>query len=86
MHAGLSTVSNQPIDHANHKYEYDTLIYICATHTLGVSRAGLIDWLTVQDFRWVMEVNFFAVVSVTKAFLPSLKKVGGCVDGWRGSV
>lgn len=45
-----------------------------------MSRAGLIDWLAVQDFRWVMEVNFFAVVSVTKAFLPSLKKVRACVD------
>ena len=40
----------------------------------GVSRAGLIDWLSIQDFRFCMEVNFFAVITVTKAFLPLLKK------------
>jgi len=43
----------------------------------GVSRAGLIDWLNMSDFRFCMEVNYFSVVSVTKAFLPSLKKSKG---------
>ena len=43
----------------------------------GVSRAGLIDWLNISDFRFCMEVNFFATVSVTKAFLPLLKKSKG---------
>ncbi len=45
----------------------------------GVSRAGLIDWLSISDFRFCMEVNYFATVSVTKAFLPSLKKSKGRV-------
>ena len=45
----------------------------------GVSRAGLIDWLNISDFRFCMEVNYFAMVSVTKAFLPSLKKSKGRV-------
>jgi NAD(P)-dependent dehydrogenase (short-subunit alcohol dehydrogenase family) len=31
--------------------------YKNAFNTTGVSRAGLIDWLNVQDFRFVMEVR-----------------------------
>ena len=39
-----------------------------------MARSGLIDWFTMQDFRFCMEVNFFGVVTATKAFLPLLKK------------
>ena len=78
MHAVLSTVSIYPSTDINHTHKPIHL----SPSTPGVSRAGLIDWLTVQDFRWVMEVNFFAVVSVTKAFLPSLKKVRRGARGW----
>jgi hypothetical protein len=46
-------------------------------HGAGVSRAGLVDWLAMRDFRFCMEVNFFAVVSVTKTFLPLIKRGKG---------
>ena len=39
----------------------------------GVSRMAGIERLTLQDWRWLFEVNLFAAVSVTKTFLPLLK-------------
>lgn len=30
----------------------------------GIARSGMIDWMSVDDFRLCMEVNFLAVVSV----------------------
>lgn len=43
----------------------------------GVAKSGLIDWFGMSDFRFCMEVNFFGVVSVTKAFLPLIKRCKG---------
>lgn len=43
----------------------------------GVAKSGLIDWFGLSDFRFCMEVNFFGVVSVTKAFLPLIKRCKG---------
>lgn len=39
----------------------------------GVGSNGPIDWTTVSDFENVMEVNYFGMIRVTKAFLPILK-------------
>ena len=39
----------------------------------GIAPCGFVDWLSMRSVRATMEVNYFAVVSVTKAFLPLLK-------------
>ena len=40
----------------------------------GVANSGNIDWISSSACRKVMEVNFFALFEVTRAFLPMLKK------------
>lgn len=32
--------------------------------SIGVSRSGMIDWMSVDDYRFCMEVNYFAIISV----------------------
>ena len=43
----------------------------------GIAIPGNIDFLSLQDFRKVMEVNFFAAVSITQFCIPLLKQSGG---------
>ncbi|BDP43421.1 acetoin dehydrogenase (plasmid) [Deinococcus aetherius] len=38
----------------------------------GVALSGSFEQLTLDEFEWVMTINFRAVVAVTKAFLPAL--------------
>jgi NAD(P)-dependent dehydrogenase (short-subunit alcohol dehydrogenase family) len=38
----------------------------------GVGACGYIDWVTVENIRKIMDVNFFGHVSMTKKFLPLL--------------
>ena len=40
----------------------------------GVSLAGRFEEVSMEEFRWLMEVNFFATVGLTKAFLPLLQR------------
>jgi short-subunit dehydrogenase len=40
----------------------------------GVSLVGRFEELTLEEFRWLFEINFFAVVGFTKAFLPHLRR------------
>lgn len=40
----------------------------------GVAGGGALDWQPMRTYRFVMEVNFFAVVAISKAFLPLLKR------------
>jgi len=39
----------------------------------GVARMAGIEHLTLEDWRWLFDVNLFGAVTVTKAFLPLLK-------------
>ncbi len=39
----------------------------------GVALGGRFDQVTLDEFDWVMQINFSAVVRLTKAFLPTLK-------------
>jgi NAD(P)-dependent dehydrogenase (short-subunit alcohol dehydrogenase family) len=41
----------------------------------GIAPCGFLDWMDLSHFRKVMDVNFFAVVEMIKAFLPLLKQV-----------
>jgi NADP-dependent 3-hydroxy acid dehydrogenase YdfG len=40
----------------------------------GIAPSGFLDWLSLASYRRTMEVNFFAIVNITKLFLPLLKK------------
>lgn len=42
----------------------------------GVALAGRFEELSMDEFRWLMEINLFGVVGLTKAFLPHLQAVG----------
>jgi NAD(P)-dependent dehydrogenase (short-subunit alcohol dehydrogenase family) len=45
----------------------------------GVGIFGLIDYMSMESIRFMMEVNYFGLVAVTKALLPMLKKSSpGC--------
>src|SRR5262249_61546278 len=39
----------------------------------GVALAGTFDQISEADFDWLFEINFAAVVRLTRAFLPHLK-------------
>jgi NAD(P)-dependent dehydrogenase (short-subunit alcohol dehydrogenase family) len=46
-----------------------------ATHLInnaGVGLIGRFDHLSIEDFEWLMGINFWGVVYCTKAFLPTL--------------
>lgn len=46
----------------------------------GVERHGAVEELTMQDFKDVMETNFFGVLRCTKALLPTMRKnKSGCI-------
>jgi short-subunit dehydrogenase len=38
----------------------------------GVALMGRLEELSLDEFRWLVEINFLAVVGMTKAFLPAL--------------
>lgn len=45
----------------------------------GISFPGMIEWQTVEEMRKVVDVNIWGMVSITKAFLPLLKRTKGRV-------
>jgi short-subunit dehydrogenase len=42
----------------------------------GVALAATVDEMAIEDFEWLMNINFWGVVHGTQAFLPHLKKTG----------
>jgi len=49
-------------------------------HCAGIVKPGFIDYLPLSHYRDVMEVNFFAVVDLTRRLLPALRQAQGrCV-------
>ena len=45
----------------------------------GIANPGFIEWVTVDEMKRVVDVNLWGTVSVTKAFLPLLKRSKGRV-------
>lgn len=43
----------------------------------GVALSGTVGSLPLDDYRWIMDINFWGVVYGTKAFLPHLEAAGG---------
>lgn len=46
----------------------------CLVNNAGVMYHGPVDWVDMDTFRFMMEVNYLSVVNVTKRFLPLLQK------------
>ncbi len=40
----------------------------------GVALNGQFDQVSLDDFKWLMDINFWSVVGMTKAFLPMLRR------------
>ena len=43
----------------------------------GIGDPGLVEWQTVEQMKKVVDVNLWGTVSVTKEFLPLVKKASG---------
>lgn len=43
----------------------------------GIANVGMIEWVAVEEMKKVVDVNLWGTVSVTKAFLPLLKRSKG---------
>jgi NAD(P)-dependent dehydrogenase (short-subunit alcohol dehydrogenase family) len=44
---------------------------------ISSARRGPLDWVTVEDYKQVMEVNLLGTIRVTKTFLPLIKRTRG---------
>src|SRR6185436_9904934 len=45
----------------------------------GFGQTGAVEALALDEFRGVMETNFFGAEAVTRAFLPQLRETGGTI-------
>ena len=45
----------------------------------GIGMGGFVEWTSMAAYRRVLDVNFFGVVAVTKAMMPSLRRARGRV-------
>jgi short-subunit dehydrogenase len=45
----------------------------------GVAMSGTVAGHSIEDYEWIMNINFWGVIYGTKAFLPHLEKRGGHV-------
>lgn len=43
----------------------------------GVALGGEFEDYTPEDYRWLMDINFFGVVNMTRAFLPLMRQFDG---------
>ncbi|CAF1200737.1 unnamed protein product [Didymodactylos carnosus] len=73
----LDITKQQDIDAAFDLVKAKTDNLYALVNNAGVGKGGLIDWIPMQLYRDLMEVNFFGHVSMTKTFLPLLLKQAG---------
>ena len=45
----------------------------------GVASLGLIEWMPLDEFKQIADVNLWGLIEVTKTFLPLVKKAEGRV-------
>ncbi|MEV4669922.1 SDR family NAD(P)-dependent oxidoreductase [Microbacterium sp. LWO12-1.2] len=82
--AGLSgtTVTTHVVDLRDDDAVFATAAEITAAHPrinalitcAGSSMLGNLDQLTMEEMRWLTDVNLWGTVSITKALLPALRK------------
>ena len=68
----LDITSQDDIDRAFELVSSKTKVLHALVNNAGIGASGMIDWITVDSMRQVMEVNFFGHVAMTKTFLPLL--------------
>ncbi|CAF1342992.1 unnamed protein product [Didymodactylos carnosus] len=73
----LDITKQQDIDDAFELINSKTNDLYALVNNAGVGKGGLIDWIPMQLYHDVMEVNFFGHVSMTKTFLPLLVRRSG---------
>jgi short-subunit dehydrogenase len=77
-------VTSQKVDVADRAAVYDWAEQVAKDHgkvNLIINNAGVglnstIEGMSIEDFEWLMSINFWGVVYGTKAFLPHLKAAG----------
>ncbi|MRX42650.1 SDR family NAD(P)-dependent oxidoreductase [Agromyces kandeliae] len=70
--ADLAAVASLPDAVAAAHEQAPSILLNCA----GVSMLGRFDQATLDEFRWVVDVNLWGTVAMTKAFLPALSGAG----------
>ena len=82
---GARKVTAHVVDLSDRGDRLDLVAEVLAEHqrvdlvinNAGVALGGQFHQVTVEDFEWLMDINFGAVVRVTKAFLPHLRENPG---------
>jgi len=77
-------VTQQTLDVSDKKAVYGWADQVVEDHgqvnlifnNAGVALSGTVDSLSLEDYEWVMNINFWGVVYGTKAFLPHLERSG----------
>jgi NAD(P)-dependent dehydrogenase (short-subunit alcohol dehydrogenase family) len=71
----LDVTNQQEIDYVVERIEKENPDGLfCLINNAGIIHHGPIDWTSIDTFRYIMEVNYFSVITVTKSCLPLLKK------------
>ncbi len=52
------------------------VLWACVNNA-GLTRMGEVEMLPVEDFQYVLDVNIFGTVRVTKAFIPLIRQSKG---------
>jgi len=68
----LDITSQDDIDRAFELVSSKTKVLHALVNNAGIGASGMIDWITVDSMRQVMDINFFGHVAMTKTFLPLL--------------
>ncbi len=77
-------VTHQIVDVSDKEAIYEWANQVVADHgrvnlifnNAGVALSGTVDSLSLEDYEWIININFWGVVAGTKAFLPHLEKSG----------
>lgn len=77
-----TTVTTHVVDLRDDDAVFETAAEITAAHPrinalitcAGSSMLGNLDQLTMEEMRWLTDVNLWGTVSITKALLPALRK------------
>ncbi|CAF3999120.1 unnamed protein product [Rotaria sp. Silwood2] len=68
----LDITKQEDIDAAFKLVNEKTKVLHALVNNAGIGVAGHIDWISIEDMRKVMDVNYFGHVAMTKKFLPLL--------------
>jgi NAD(P)-dependent dehydrogenase (short-subunit alcohol dehydrogenase family) len=77
-------ITTQTLDVANQAAVYNWAQQVVADHgrvnlifnNAGVALSGTVAAVSIEDYKWLMDINFWGVVYGTKAFLPLLEASG----------